>query len=186
MEDEIRYDLLTQDALRGVVREVLTQVQRNGLPGRAPPLYRLRYRRRGRLGLEAPERAVSRGNDDRPAVPVLGPAGDERALRGEAVLLQRARAAGGAVQRGQGVLRSLGPVRAPVRQARRGQRLRPPAHGVRPARSRGRAWTKPRAGRTSPKRRPRCRPPKWSCRGRRPRSCSSTASARNSHSLSVI
>jgi hypothetical protein len=33
MEDEIRYDLLTQDALRGVVREVLTHVQRNGLPG---------------------------------------------------------------------------------------------------------------------------------------------------------
>ncbi|MEM7191984.1 MAG: ClpXP protease specificity-enhancing factor SspB [Pseudomonadota bacterium] len=32
-DEEIRYDLLTQDALRGVVREVLTQVQRDGLPG---------------------------------------------------------------------------------------------------------------------------------------------------------
>jgi hypothetical protein len=32
-EEEIRYDLLTQNALRGVVREVLTQVQRDGLPG---------------------------------------------------------------------------------------------------------------------------------------------------------
>lgn len=32
-EDEIRYDLLTQDALRGVVRQVLTRVQRDGLPG---------------------------------------------------------------------------------------------------------------------------------------------------------
>jgi uncharacterized protein len=32
-EDEIRYDLLTQNALRGVVRDVLTQVQRDGLPG---------------------------------------------------------------------------------------------------------------------------------------------------------
>jgi uncharacterized protein len=32
-EDEIRYDVLTQNALRGVVREVLTQVQKNGLPG---------------------------------------------------------------------------------------------------------------------------------------------------------
>ena len=32
-EDEIRYDLLTQDALRGVVREVLARVQREGLPG---------------------------------------------------------------------------------------------------------------------------------------------------------
>ena len=32
-EDEIRYDLLTQDALRGVIRRVLTLVQRSGLPG---------------------------------------------------------------------------------------------------------------------------------------------------------
>ncbi|MDJ0512559.1 MAG: ClpXP protease specificity-enhancing factor SspB [Methyloceanibacter sp.] len=32
-DDGIRYDLLTQDALRGVVRDVLTQVQRDGLPG---------------------------------------------------------------------------------------------------------------------------------------------------------
>jgi len=32
-DEEIRYDLLTQDALRGVIRRVLSQVQRNGLPG---------------------------------------------------------------------------------------------------------------------------------------------------------
>lgn len=32
-EEEIRYDLLTQNALRGVVREVLRQIQRDGLPG---------------------------------------------------------------------------------------------------------------------------------------------------------
>ncbi|MFW2391550.1 MAG: SspB family protein [Methyloceanibacter sp.] len=32
-DEEIRYDLLTQDALRGVVRDVLTQVKRDGLPG---------------------------------------------------------------------------------------------------------------------------------------------------------
>jgi len=32
-DEEIRYDLLTQDALRGVVRDVLTHVQRSGLPG---------------------------------------------------------------------------------------------------------------------------------------------------------
>lgn len=31
--NEIRYDVLTQDALRGVVRQVLALVQRNGLPG---------------------------------------------------------------------------------------------------------------------------------------------------------
>lgn len=32
-EDEIRYDLLTQNALRGVVRDVLNQIKREGLPG---------------------------------------------------------------------------------------------------------------------------------------------------------
>jgi len=32
-DEEIRYDLLTQDALRGVIRRVLAQVQRSGLPG---------------------------------------------------------------------------------------------------------------------------------------------------------
>jgi hypothetical protein len=33
MTDLIRYDLLAQDALRGVVRKVLTDVARDGLPG---------------------------------------------------------------------------------------------------------------------------------------------------------
>src|SRR3974390_2896399 len=32
-EDHIRYDLLTQQALRGVVRTVLTDVAKKGLPG---------------------------------------------------------------------------------------------------------------------------------------------------------
>jgi len=32
-DEEIRYDLLTQDALRGVIRRVLAQLQRSGLPG---------------------------------------------------------------------------------------------------------------------------------------------------------
>lgn len=32
-EDHIRYDILTQEALRGVVRKVLSEVQRTGLPG---------------------------------------------------------------------------------------------------------------------------------------------------------
>jgi len=32
-EDLIRYDILTQDALRGVVRKVLTEVAQTGLPG---------------------------------------------------------------------------------------------------------------------------------------------------------
>ena len=32
-EDHIRYDILTQEALRGVVRKVLSEVQKTGLPG---------------------------------------------------------------------------------------------------------------------------------------------------------
>ena len=33
MADQIRYDLLTQQALRGVVRNVLTETAKKGLPG---------------------------------------------------------------------------------------------------------------------------------------------------------
>lgn len=32
-DDQIRYDILAQDALRGVVRKVLSEVSRTGLPG---------------------------------------------------------------------------------------------------------------------------------------------------------
>ena len=32
-EDLIRYDVLAQEALRGVVRKVLTEVAQDGLPG---------------------------------------------------------------------------------------------------------------------------------------------------------
>jgi len=32
-DDQIRYDILAQDALRGVMRKVLTEVARTGLPG---------------------------------------------------------------------------------------------------------------------------------------------------------
>ena len=32
-QDHIRYDILTQEALRGVVRKVLTEVAKTGLPG---------------------------------------------------------------------------------------------------------------------------------------------------------
>ena len=32
-EDQIRYDILAQDALRGVLRKVLSEVAKTGLPG---------------------------------------------------------------------------------------------------------------------------------------------------------
>ena len=61
MADLIRYDLLVQDALRGVVRQVLTDVARNGLQGEhhffitfktATPGLRLSNRMRERYPIE--------------------------------------------------------------------------------------------------------------------------------------
>ncbi len=33
IQDQIRYDILVQDALRGVIRKVLSEVAKAGLPG---------------------------------------------------------------------------------------------------------------------------------------------------------
>ena len=41
--DHIRYDLLTQQALRAVVRRVLADVAKNGAAGRAPFLRHVRH-----------------------------------------------------------------------------------------------------------------------------------------------
>ena len=100
-EDEIRYDLLTQEALRGVIRTVLARAARAACPASIISTSRSAPTRRRRNRIEAPERAISGGDDHRPAVPVLGPAGDQRALRGEAVVQQRAGAAGRAVPGGK-------------------------------------------------------------------------------------
>ena len=74
--DHIRYDILTQEALRGVVRTVLTDAAKKRPAGRASFLHHLRHPARRRAHLAAAARAVSGGNDHRPAAPVLGPEGD--------------------------------------------------------------------------------------------------------------
>ena len=58
--DHIRYDLLAQDALRGVVRKVLADAAKNGLPGEHHFYISFDTRRRRRAHLAAPARAVSR------------------------------------------------------------------------------------------------------------------------------
>ena len=55
-EDLMRYDLLAQEALRGVVRAALRKVVTNGLAGRPSLLHRLRYPLSGRPAVGAPPR----------------------------------------------------------------------------------------------------------------------------------
>ena len=84
--DHIRYDILAQDALRGVVRNVLTDVAEQGLPGEHHFFITFEPDAEGvrmspRLLAQYPEEMT-----DRPAAPVLGPEGDRRALRGRPVV----------------------------------------------------------------------------------------------------
>ena len=71
-EDLIRYDILAQDALRGVVRKVLSEVARTGLAGRAPFLHQLCHEGARRPDFEPASGAISRRNDDRPPASVSG------------------------------------------------------------------------------------------------------------------
>ena len=59
MADHIRYDLLTQQALRGVVRSVLTEAAKKGLPGDHHFYISFDTKRRGRAHVRPAARAVS-------------------------------------------------------------------------------------------------------------------------------
>ena len=54
--DHIRYDILTQDALRGVVRTVLTDAANKGLPGEHHFFISFDTARRGRAAVAAAAR----------------------------------------------------------------------------------------------------------------------------------
>ena len=114
--DHIRYDLLAQEALRGVVRNVLTDAAKNGLPGEHHFFITFDTTRRRRAPVDAAARAISGGDDHRPAAPVLGSDGDRRGVRGRPVVRRRAGAAGRAVRGDQGLRRSVGAVRAAIRE----------------------------------------------------------------------
>ena len=71
--DHIRYDLLTQQALRAVVRRVLVRRGQDRQPaGRASFLRHVRHPLARREALAAAARAVSGRDDHRAAAPVLG------------------------------------------------------------------------------------------------------------------
>ena len=70
--DHIRYDLLAQEALRGVVRKVLADVAKTALPGEHHFYIAFDTARAGRADLAAPAREISGRNDHRAAAPVLG------------------------------------------------------------------------------------------------------------------
>ena len=72
-QDHIRYDILAQDALRGVIRKVLERSRQHRPAGRTSFLHHLPDRRAGRAHLAAPEGEISRADDDRRPAPVLGP-----------------------------------------------------------------------------------------------------------------
>ena len=118
--DHIRYDILAQDALRGVVRHVLADAAKNGPARRAPFLHLLRHHARRacscrtRLRAQYPEEMTIVLQHQ-----FWDLEGHRRRVRGRPVVRRRAGAAARAVRRDQGLLRSVGAVRAAVRDRRR-------------------------------------------------------------------
>ena len=72
MADQIRYDLLTQQALRGVVRNVLTDTAKKGLPGDHHFYISFDTRADGVRVVGSSPRAVSGRDDDYSSTPILG------------------------------------------------------------------------------------------------------------------
>ena len=121
MPDQIRYDLLTQKALRGVVRTVLTDAAKKGLPGDHHFYIGFDTHAPGRAAVRAAAHAISGADDHHPAAPVLGPERHRPGFRGRAVVRRHSGEAQRALRGDQQFLRS---VRA-VRPAVRGRRRRP-------------------------------------------------------------
>ena len=76
--DHIRYDVLARDALRGVLRRVLTDAAEHGLPGEHHFYITFLSKADGRETVAAAARAISGRDDDHPAASVLGSGGDGR------------------------------------------------------------------------------------------------------------
>ena len=57
--DHIRYDILAQDALRGVMHDVLSDAAKNGLPGEHHFYISFDHQRRGRTDVRSAERTTS-------------------------------------------------------------------------------------------------------------------------------
>ena len=88
--DHIRYDLLAQEALRGVVQRVLDGRRQERPSRRASLVHHVRHARAGRADIAAPARDLPGRHDDRAPAPVLGPYRDRGRLRGRLVVQGRA------------------------------------------------------------------------------------------------
>ena len=105
-EDLIRYDVLAQEALRGLVKKVLTEVAQAGLPGEHHFFITFNTRYPGvRISSRLAAR-ISGRDDDRAAASVLGPHGHRFGLRGRAFLQGRAGETACAVPRDHELRRS--------------------------------------------------------------------------------
>ncbi len=123
--DHIRYDVLARDALRGVLRRVLTDAAEHGLPGDHHFFITFLSTADGvklspRLLAQYPEEMT-----DHPPASILGPHGDRGSLRSRPVVRRRSRAASGSVQLHQELLRPLGAIRPAVRDLRAPRRKAP-------------------------------------------------------------
>ena len=200
--DHIRYDILAQDALRGMVRDVLTDAAKKGLPGDHHFFITFDTNAEGvrlstRLREQYPEEMTVVLQHQFWDLKVT-----DDGVRGRPVVRRRAGAAVRAVRRDQELRRSVGAVRAAVRDARREETARraptprpppnrpssatqtansrtaaPGAHQRRrePAPEAPPAPPSRQARRAGPQNRTRRRP----ATSPAPRSCGSTASARS-------
>ena len=78
MKDHIRYDVLAQDAMRGVLRRVLEDAAKQGLPGDHHFFITFLTHADGVKMSPRLLRAISERDDDHPAAPVLGSHGHRR------------------------------------------------------------------------------------------------------------
>ena len=119
MPDQIRYDLLTQKALRGVVRSVLSDAAKKGLPG--DHHFYIGFDTHAPRGapVRAAAGAISGADDHHPAAPVLGPHRQRQRFRGRALLRRHSGEARRSLRRHQQFLRSIGAVRPAIRGRRR-------------------------------------------------------------------
>ena len=146
MADHIRYDLLTQQALRGVVRSVLADAAKKGLPGDHHFYISFDTRADGvrmseRLRAQYPEEMTIILQHQFWDLTV-----NERGVRGRPVVRRRSGKAHRAVRGDQRLLRSIGAIRPAVRgsrpRARTDARRRPMPAGTRQARKKKRAATR--------------------------------------------
>ena len=172
-KDLIRYDLLVQDALKGVVRKVLVDAAKDGLPATitstspsapTPPACACRSACASATRRTSPSSSSTSSGTWRHGA----------RLRGRPVLLRRAGAPARALRRAERLLRSVRPVRPEVR-SRGGARPPSRAPAPKPARPGRGAGSEP--AETSPKKPPLPTVPALAAKSTRPEARAEAPSA---------